>query len=156
MISDFVNYDKGTGFITWIKSPSGRVKVGDQAGCLNRKGGYLRTRIAGRYYLNHHIAMILNGVSFEFVDHINGNRIDNRWENLRPCTHTENMRNRRVNRNSLTGVPGVTIHPSGKYHSYVRVDGERINLGYFADKWEAICTRMSANVKYGFHRNHGR
>jgi hypothetical protein len=52
---------------------------------------------------------------------------------------------------------GVTWHKAGKkWKSQIGVNGSTINLGYYEDKEEAVRTRKEAEVKYGFHTNHGR
>ena len=158
MICKLFDYSDETGLLTWKVSPTGSVKVGSAAGSMNRKGGYLRVRVNGKYRMNHEIALELSGVFVgdNQVDHVNGNRTDNRLCNLRVVTVCENMKNKRVGKNNTTGVVGVSVHPSGLYHAHIRVDGRRINLKYTKDKFQAICARMSANNKYGFHKNHGR
>lgn len=62
------------------------------------------------------------------VDHVNGDIADNRRQNLRPCTHAQNIRNAKVNSRSSTGVKGVGRIPSGKYTATVA----RVYLGSFA------------------------
>lgn len=64
------------------------------------------------------------------VDHINGNQLDNRRSNLRVCTPAENMQNRRLNKNSTSGLKGVTWNRQcGKWHAQIRVNGKRLYLG---------------------------
>ena len=65
-----------------------------------------------------------------YVDHINGDGLDNRRCNLRLCTPAENAKNRRVNRNSSTGLKGVSP-AHGRYRVQIAVDGQRLRLGVF-------------------------
>lgn len=67
------------------------------------------------------------------VDHINGNGLDNRRENIRICSHTENMRNRRINRNNTTGFKGVSVSlgRKKKYQASLERFGKKITFGYF-------------------------
>ena len=91
------------------------------------------------------------------IDHINGNRDDNRKCNLRVVNRQVNMKNKRVQRNSTTGVTGVSLKSKAKkYTAAIKVNMESVFLGQYEDKWDAICARMSANNKYAFHKNHGR
>lgn len=64
------------------------------------------------------------------VDHINGNKLDNRRENLRACTNTENLRNRAMHKNNKAGVKGVFARGS-KFRAQIRSDGKRYHLGTF-------------------------
>ena len=57
-----------------------------------------------------------------FVDHANGDSLDNRIENIRACTHAENMRNRKLQKNK-TGFPGVTLTEHGGYRACVITNG---------------------------------
>lgn len=66
------------------------------------------------------------------VDHINGNKLDNRRRNLRLCRREENMQNRGVNRLSKTGCKGVSLHrKSGKYQVHITAKGIARYLGLF-------------------------
>lgn len=66
------------------------------------------------------------------VDHINGNHLDNRRENLRVCTKAENSRNKGVRAHNKLGVKGVYLDARrGKYRAQIRVDGRKHDLGCF-------------------------
>lgn len=85
--------------------------------------------------LHHFVLPKVKGMS---VDHINGNKLDNRSSNLRYCTNNENVRNRKVQTNSTSGIPGVTHR--GKWNVWrvrVKLDGIRYHIGDFKDKLEA-------------------
>lgn len=73
--------------------------------------------------------LITNAKPGEVVDHIDHNTMNNRRSNLRVCSHAENMRNRKLNANSSTGVKGVMVEACGKGYrrlrASVRVDGKR-------------------------------
>ena len=91
------------------------------------------------------------------IDHINGEPDDNRMENLRLVTRQENMQNAKLSVNNKSGVTGVRWYDKrGKWRSQMQAGGEKIHLGYFDDWFEAVCARLSANNRYGFHTNHGR
>lgn len=68
------------------------------------------------------------------VDHINGDRLDNRRLNLRVTTRSENMRNQRTRCNSVSGFKGVCWHRvTGKWSAGIRHLGKRIHIGLFDD-----------------------
>lgn len=81
------------------------------------------------------------------VDHIDGNPLNNSRSNLRLCTHAENMRNRRMHRNNRTGLKGV--YPAeGRWRAQIRVDGRKVNLGYFDSPINAHLAYAAASEKY--------
>jgi hypothetical protein len=88
------------------------------------------------------------------IDHINGDRTDNRIVNLRAVSREENARNRKVPKNSSTGIIGVTKE-GGKWRAHIRIGGKKINLGRFENFDDAVCARKKANAHYNFHENHG-
>lgn len=96
-------------------------------GAGNKK--YARASINGRRVLLHRFLLGLEEGDTEIVDHINGNPLDNRRENLRICSARENSWNRRVT-NSLTGFHGVS-YQGGKYLVKFTHDEEVIYLGSF-------------------------
>ena len=91
------------------------------------------------------------------IDHINGDSTDNRIENLRDVTHKENSLNRKLPCNNTSGTLGVSFDKKcKKWESYIMVNYTKISLGFFTHKEDAIAARKEAEIKYGFHENHGR
>ncbi len=92
------------------------------------------------------------------IDHINGNRADNRLSNLRSVSHQVNMQNKARYRSNRSGTPGVSFHPRMKrWQAYITVNGRRRHLGSFGRKSDAVAARVSAQQQSGvFHANHGR
>lgn len=75
---------------------------------------------------------IMNAPENLYVDHINGNPLDNRRSNLRLATHAENTRNQRRSRANTSGFKGVHWHKgAAKWQAYISLDGKRRSLGYF-------------------------
>ena len=73
------------------------------------------------------------------VDHkMSGQTLDNRRDNLRVVSHMQNQHNRRTNRNSTSGFPGVHLFkPNGKYASSMVVNSKKVHLGYYFTAEEA-------------------
>lgn len=72
------------------------------------------------------------------VDHVNGDGLDNRKTNLRPCTKTQNAANHRMKRTSNSGFKGVTWYPrSERWHARLRAGRKTRSLGYYATREEA-------------------
>jgi hypothetical protein len=83
------------------------------------------------------------------IDHINHNGLDNRKVNLRVCTNTENLMNRRPNKNTTSKYVGVSFCKKGqKWLARIKVDSKAINLGYYKTEIEAALARDAAARKY--------
>ncbi len=83
------------------------------------------------------------------IDHINGDRHDDRWANLRLATPAENARNRGVCRRNTSGKVGVyPIKPQGLWGADIGKDGRNIHLGRFKILDEAIAARCAAERVY--------
>lgn len=128
-----VSYNPATGQFYWLVS-RGRVKVGDLAGRPNsHKPPYLDIRFEGRNYRAHRVAWLLTyGLWPEnSIDHINGDRCDNRVCNLREATISQNQMNKGRNPRNPTGLKGVSRNASGSYRSLIKVGQKQIYLGSF-------------------------
>lgn len=153
-----LNYDPETGVFIWLTSKGRRVKAGDIAGSIEAEG-YRVIRIDKKLYKAHRIAWLYMTGSWpkNQIDHINHIRDDNRWANFKEATNQENQRNASLRKDNVSGVAGVCWSKADRmWRARIRNKSERVYLGRFADKFEAICARLSANNKYGYHENHGR
>ena len=115
--------------------------------CLGGKNHpYMLANIRGKVTALHRY--LLNPPSGKFIDHINGNPLDNRRCNLRICSPVDNARNTSSSKNSKCGVLGVSLTPSGRYRARIMVNRKEIRLGNFKTLEEAIAARKSAETEY--------
>ena len=91
------------------------------------------------------------------IDHGKGNRQDNRFKSLESVDTKENTKNRKIPTTNTSGLIGVYWHKAiEKWYAAIGVNGKLESLGYSPDKFEMICARKSAEIKYNYHENHGR
>jgi hypothetical protein len=95
--------------------------------------------------------VILNPPIGFFIDHINGNGLDNRRENLRVVNRSENQWNRKTNKNSVSGIKGIKRRKNdGKWRAVIRVHGKSIHIGYFDSLENAVdAYNESAKLYHG-------
>ena len=130
-------YEPDTGILRNRINRSTRAKIGEIAGSL-RNDGYMRVGINNKAYSVHRIAFLyVYGYLPEFLDHINGDKLDNRISNLRPATRAENQRNRGIAKNNKAGFKGVYPNKHGRYEAGIKKNGKRIYLGTFDTPEEA-------------------
>lgn len=133
------HYDPETGDLTWKVSPCNRAPVGRVVRAPNDKG-YYTVMVRGKTYKAHRLIWLIATGTWpaEHIDHINGDKTDNRVENLREATNAENMQNRAAPRNNTSGYKGVSWHKRDrKWRAKIQVDGKRRYLGHFDTPEEA-------------------
>lgn len=139
-LKELLHYDPDTGHFTWLVSRNSNTAVsGSRAGSINGNG-YRQVRIDGRFYPAHRLAFLylLGEQPPDHVDHINRDKSDNRWANLRPATGRENMGNVGLRGDNTSGHRGVSWNKRvGKWQVHGARDGRRIYLGLFDDLGEA-------------------
>lgn len=106
--------------------------------------GYVNTAIKGKIFFIHHI--IFGKKDGLVIDHINGDKTDNRECNLRHVTISQNLYNRVTTRSNKT--IGVARRRNGTWRSYINLNNKRIYLGTFNKKEDAIMSRKIAEEKY--------
>lgn len=149
-------YSKTKGTFAWRVSPNGRVHVGDKAGCPN-SSGRVTIGVDGRYYYAHRLAWLyVYGVWPDpEVDHKNCDFSDNRIQNLRLATRSQNARNKRFPQaNNKTGLLGVSWKARNKkWCAQIRCDGRVHHLGLFTCPVEAH--RAYLKAKKMLHQHGG-
>lgn len=158
-----LNYDPDTGIFTRRVKRNNRTKVGEPAGYIKsstEKLSYREIEIDGVAYMAHRLAFLyMTGVMPSgFVDHINGDGLDNSWGNLRVVTHSENLRNSSMRTDNRSGVVGVSYYKqTSRWRAAINTrEGTKKHLGYFDNLLDAAAARKSAEARYGYHENHGR
>lgn len=140
-------YEPLTGVFIWQGRPPWAAPnwnwTGKVAGA--KVNGYMAIKVNYRRYYAHRLAWLYMTGQWptEQIDHINLDRADNRWVNLRAATAQQNIRNRNVMRTSTTGIKGVYRHRK-RYRALIGIDGKQVNLGHFEDAKQAAAVRLNA------------
>lgn len=169
-VAQLLRYEPETGRLFWHHRPRDRFSdersfrtwnaryAGREAFTSVTKNGYRCGRIFDKTYFAHRVCWVLAAGEWpaDDIDHINGDRADNRLENLRSTTRTHNNRNRRRSSNNTSGVTGVSWHAASRsWHAVIVIAGKQISLGYFKTLAPAEAARRAANAKHGFAGRHG-
>ena len=161
--SEILEYNPDTGWLTW-KITRRKATAGHRAGfetMVTPRYGYKirKVKLDGVLYSEHHIAILLATGSWPLghIDHEDHDGTNNVLSNLKETTHQNNCRNRKLSKNSKTGVMGVGLDKNSmRYYARIKVNGRLINLGRFNTLEEAAEARRIAAAEYGFHKNHGK
>lgn len=169
-LANLLEYDPGTGNLFWRVRPlemfrtlracrswNGRYAGKEALTCICDEG-YLTGILLGTPVKAHRVIIALVEGFFPDgeVDHINGDRADNRLKNLRVVTHQENARNKFRHRGNTTGATGVYWRRDNQsWVAKIGVDYKQIHLGCFKTFDEAIAARATAMRRFGFSPRHG-
>ena len=151
-IGDYIAYseESSTGLV-WRVYRGSKAEKGQESGTLCNRG-YYRTYFKKKKYCNHRVVYFLNkGIDPEekHIDHIDGDKLNNKIWNLRLATHKQNQDNRKKCKNNTSGVTGVTWHKGhNKYGGHILYNKKKLCLGYFnkSDKDKAIAVRIAAET----------
>lgn len=157
-LKQLLSYYPDTGDFTWLKYRNYQATIGQVAGYKNKEG-YIVICIDNKIHLAHRLAWLY--IHGEWpqnqIDHINGVRHNNKINNLRLATNQENQKNRKLQKNNKSGITGVIWYKqTNRWMARLQHNSKNVHLGFYKDKFEAICARKSAEIKYEFHENHGR
>lgn len=136
------DYSPETGVLTW-KEPSRKVSYAGRPAGWTMNTGHIQVRVGRKMFLAHRIiwSMTHGDIPTDMrVDHINGNRADNRLTNLRLLSMQENAVNRRPNRRASSRFKGVSLMKSrGKVviRARINIDGRMKSLGCFSSEEDA-------------------
>lgn len=157
---ELLDYDPADGLLFWKPRNSTAMRNNSFAGreaFTAVANGYRTGSVDGVTYRAHRIIWkIVYGSDPEDIDHINGDRQDNRLANLRSVSRSDNMRNAQLRSNNSSGVVGVTYNRERRKWVAQIKDGKQRVIGRFDSFDEAVSARQSAEREAGFHANHGR
>jgi hypothetical protein len=119
----------------------GGEKIGTAAGWQTTCNGrpYIKLQVKGKTkYLHHAIFLLHHGYLPKVIDHIDGNSLNNKIENLRPATQSQNMGNSRMKSSNTSGAKGVTFRKdTSKWAAAIMKNRKHISLGSYNTKEEA-------------------
>lgn len=144
-----LTYDPATGEIRRKKRarllPGHRASDAGKLATTTTERGYLRCQVAGRNIMAHRVAWALHYGEWpkEFVDHIDGDKTNNRITNLRLATYAQNARNSIFRKDSVSGHKGVAFRKN-RWYARIRVDGRMRHIGSFLTCAEAIAAYRTA------------
>jgi len=166
-----LNYDPATGALTWRERPRTRFRddgswtrfnrfyAGQPALDYTDREGYKHGPIFRRDYRAHRVAWALHYGRWptHSLDHVNGDPSDNRIANLRQVSALENQKNLKTRRDNASGRMGVRFcQKNKKWQAKIGHRGKKYHLGSFANFDDACAAREAAELRFGFHKNHGR
>jgi len=153
MFKELFNYINGE--LHWSDNAPQKVR-GKLAGSINSKG-YRKIECGGKKYGAHQIVFALHhGYIPEYVDHINGDKADNRIENLREATKAENGYNRTNLPTNTSGMKNVSYRKdTNNWRVSLRVNGKHTSFGSYDDPELADLVAHEARATYhGDFANH--
>jgi len=158
IIVEYFSYDAESGIILWKKNPGKRNLLNKEAGSL-RPDGYRHIAINGKCVLSHRVAWFLhyNCWPEKYIDHIDGNKINNNIKNLREADVFENAYNSLTPKNNTSGVKNVYWNKQkSKWMARINLKGKCKFIGLFDDLDLAELAVMEAREKlHGKYFNHG-
>jgi len=152
-LKKLIHYNPETGLITKIfdvDEPWVRKDV------YSKQHGYIRVAHKGIRLFGHQVAFLyMTGSIPKIIDHIDMDRSNNAWSNLRASTHAQNMQNRAMHKNNNTGIKGVRQTYNGTFRASITVNGKNFSKKFTkleeAEKW----ITQKRDELHGEYANHG-
>lgn len=148
-----LRYEPSTGSFHWLRSTTNKTVVGSPAGSVNSKG-YVLIQLDGKKFKAHRLAWLFvtgeDPMHME-IDHIDRDKTNNAWANLRLADRKLNNENIDTPRHNTSGSRGISFNKKrGLWEAYIYSDKKRRHLGYFGEFSEARAVRTLAERRF-FH-----
>ena len=132
-LMELLDYDPDTGiFINKVTRRN--ATMGSTVGWMNKPGGYLRARVEGKVYMLHRLAWLYvhGNLPLIHIDHIDGDKLNNRIANLRLASRSENLRNRGKQSDNTSGWCGVSLNKdTGTFKAFITLENYAYHLGLY-------------------------
>lgn len=159
LLAKVLKYDDLSGHLTWLGNQHSKSVVpGSRAGCVIKRTGYRQVSLFGKSYAEHRLIWFIKTGKWPTgeIDHIDQNRSNNSWANLREVTKAENARNRSRRPDTKVGEHGIWYNErTGKYVAEITLNGKKVYQKSFDDPDKAVEERKAKSLELGFHENHG-
>lgn len=134
-LREVLHYDPKTGIFTWIKNMRCPYLIGKPAGAQQgRENSYIKICVDSVMHFSHRLAWLYMTGKWPVadIDHINRDKSDNRFDNLREATRQQNIWNSRTRSNSTTGYKGVSYRKDiKKWRAFIAIKGKLCTIGNF-------------------------
>ncbi len=142
-------FDYADGVLYWKVKKGYAIKIGQPAGTFDETTGYYRIHVNSKLQKVHRLVFLYHhGYLPKFVDHIDGNKKNNRIENLREATKSQNAMNQKISTRNTSGIKGVMWHKRDKkWFVQLRVNSKCHSFGYYDNKELAELVAIEATNK---------
>jgi len=160
-LQELLYYEQKTGLLFWRgrkdKAWNARWEGKPALANLHKATGYLRGTIDGKTYLSHRIIWkLITSNDPNYIDHIDGNPTNNRWNNLTNGTAKQNARNQKLRCDNASGGSGVSwCSTNTKWLVQIGTDSGKQTIGLFNDQEDAITARRGIERILGYTARHG-
>jgi hypothetical protein len=139
-----------------------KIKASDPAARFHKATGYYRICIDGKRYAFHRVMYLYHyGIMPDIVDHIDCDKTNNRIENLRDADATWNNTNKKIQKNNVSGIKGISFYPKfNRIHAQIQVHGKKIHKTFVPITEENLTLAKQwldeqRNKLHGEYANHG-
>lgn len=145
-LKERLSYSPETGEWVWLVRENGMMEIGQRAGDNSKK--YTFIKVFRKKYAAHRLAWFyMTGEWPEYIDHIDGDKKNNKWSNLRKATKSQNNSNVNKRIDNKSGFKGVIKTKTGNFRAYISKEGQRYNLGTYKRKENAALAYNFAAIE---------